>query len=326
MFADELAGRRLVFTGDNKDGQNFGVGPTLVLLDENILTPDIASHSLPLAVIEISVFHPYAAENGAFGDETVRFSMVEPPTTRTGLFEHENPVIADESDAWGSYPLAVFLNLGNMKNSATQHYQDLQAVAPFTLETVGALPCRPSSFMYFFSNWCQFGEIFSVGPRFGVNRGHLDRMVNGISGTVANRLHDIGIVYASRAKNHRNISLQSSLGVAPLDPVDVDGSQRAYQVTSLLTSQLEYGVIQGGIDGTNFGTTVARILGAEKEVDPGIANITSSTLMANYIASLPVTSDSFEQEYRTRLQQGADAGYSAILRPGGRSVYFYKGR
>ncbi len=302
MFGDDIAGRRLSFMGIGGDANVFVIDnvPTDATCND-------ASCQAPSGQFQIKIDHPYRANGGAYGDETLTFEMVESPTVETGLFSGTSDFQYERSII-GSFPVTIIHGFGQTGGGSQQAVNELQSAAPETTP-VGS-SCKPStSYSMVIPASCVTGAASTQVETIRTYESLFDTIVTGVTGAAVARHHDIGIVYSSRRQGGAYMSLQSTMSMAPSRADDVAARDRAFDIEAYTQPKLELLSTYNWAGGGYLGGPV--LSGQVLDIAP--------SQMAAVLAALPPIDTTYpepaiyETRRRAKLQAAADAGYSTII-------------
>ena len=328
FFADEIAGRRLSYSGTsglaNATVYNF-------YLDGTVAPPSsaCAAASQPNQFV-MDVNHPYAAVNGSYGDDHIALNLVEPARMRTGLWESPGtiyPPSTVETSIAGSFPVTIVHAFGNASTSAQKFMSDLQTVSP----VMTAIDCRPGSTTPAAARTCENDKQPLAAETISPLRTLSSQIVAGVADVAITRHHDIGILYSSRRGSSSYVSVQEAESInSKKGAADGTAQSRAFEIEAATMSAVESRATSDEyiypIDATKmFFTSLAMPIntGVPQKIyysvnATSIVYVTGSANMQALLAGLPdtVAAGGYEPWRKTLLQAAADAGYATILAPG----------
>jgi RHS repeat-associated protein len=334
LYADEIAGRSLVYVGEQQSAVEL-------IVDGSVAQPTCATTTCEAALghIVMDVNHPYAANAGpgpgSYGDEEVDFDIPEPfvlQATDSSIGNYTTVDDAPPSGGWfgltcgpqqnspgswcetsttGSWPITIIHGFGNAAASAQQQMSALQTARPIFPMAGEDIPCMPSTSMPVTFRECHLSTA-PVGAE-AVREYYtlLDRTTSGATGAAINRHHDLGIVYTSRSGRNVYMSMQSTLSADITRSDDVASRDRAFEISAMLLPHLETSSISDPSEGIPF---QGPWLGY---VDP-FASVASGQ-MASVVAAMPAigTYQLLDRNYQTwrrsRLQSNDYGGWSTNL-------------
>jgi hypothetical protein len=299
LFADEVAGRSLVFSGRQTDVYSFTI-------DGTSFSPGQCNTQAgppPFFGVRMIVDHPYFANSQTYGDETLDFELVEPRFYKVDGFAY------DETSDLGSLPITIVHNFGQAGPNAASGVQE-------TWPTGGS-DCVPNSMAGLVTRTCHIGTAPQSAETIRYNARLVQDAIAGVTGTAANAHHQLGVVYASRKTGSAYMTLSTSVSFARTKSEDTTSTQRALELLSYALPSVE-----GNASSSNpFSDDPYRPF-----IGPATPTTTSTPLidvspsqMSAVLAALPSVSTypSYQQFWetrrRTRLQAAANAGYSVIF-------------
>lgn len=321
LFADEIAGRRLVYTGG-------GTNAAKLTIDNGWVPATCTTSSCMSAQghILISVDHPYLASNKQYADETVDFDIPEPvifndPSTIVdngsfiagygyclGLNYYVDNGYCDTSTN-GSFPITIVHGFGAASTSAEQQVAALDSTAPIDPQ----MPCNPAASLGGVSTrTCHFGNGPTAAEAVRANYTLLDRIVSGATGAAIIRHHDIGIIYTSRSKAAMYMSLQSAMSDDISRTDDASSRDRAFEISAMLLPQIETAALADPMtplpmSGPFLGSPEPLVDVAQGHMDNVIAALPP-------IGNLLVYNQTYETWHRGRLHNNDYTnGWSTVL-------------
>ncbi len=354
FYSDEIAGRSVTF------GPTYRVDDKYIIDLNYVAAPGAVCPTLSAtasrAYTAIRVDHPYPAQGGSYGDETVQFKPIDPPHNEVGIYrsyDPENEIYGSydvtthrpsdfpETAYLGSWPLTIVHNLGQAKSSAIKSATDRANVAPFRNENA----CRPTTNSEIASRTCGGESQPIAAETVNVYRTFADTLIDGVNGVVTTRHHDIGIVYASRTPELSLVTLQEGLSVNAKADSETDRTA-GYEAQAMLLSEVEAIASPSGAGRPRsalgyfasefrWGTTAnspfysRRVYQIPQDKMAGFLGTVPdqySVDNADGTKTFGLTCISGTNCWRkSQLQDVASKGYSTIMLEGGSSELFYKG-
>ena len=331
FFADEIAGRRISYSGT---GGYTNASVTSLFLDGAGAGPSsTCATTTQENQFVMDVNHPYAAVSGTYGDDHIALNLVEPARMRTGLWD--TPLLPPasygssgvEMSIVGSFPVTIVHAFGNASTSAQRFMSDLQAVSP----VMTTQSCRPGSTTPALTRTCENDKQPLAAETISPLRTLSSQIVAGVTGVAITRHHDVGILYASRRGSSSYVSVQEAESInSKQGATDTTAQSRAFEIEAAMMSAVEARATSDEfdypIDATKMffsSLVMPQYQGTPKKIyySPNVTSIiyvTNSANMQALLASLPDTSSAggYEPWRKTLLQAAADAGYATILAPG----------
>ncbi|MEJ0058452.1 MAG: RHS repeat-associated core domain-containing protein [Terricaulis sp.] len=317
-FADEIAGRRLVFSG---------VGDQSTGLIDGSTCNNVGGASAPAGHVLINIDHPYFANSRTYADELIDLELVE----AYGAVEFE---VDGEGDYWGdnnaatqqnmvgSFPITIVHGFGAAAASAQQQMSALQDVSPIS----GS--CQPSGGGVI-SRTCQVGNSPLIAETIRYQETLLNTMVAGVTRTGIVRHHDVGIILSSRNVGSSYISMSTATSVVNSRADDAGARDRAFEIMGQLLPELE----EASVAVEPFSDDRHPEVGPRLPVS-GVSQLVEvlPAQMATFLTALPSTSSYanfqvWETRRRARLQTAAGLGYTSVLNVTGdiwTGEFFYK--
>ncbi len=374
FYADELSGRKLgwahvefidgVAVGSPSGSSNYTPAAHTTRAQTLIGIND-------LSLIEVMVDHPYAAPAttggaaGTYGDDDEVFKRVDAPTFELSVYRHfdavNGPQGGESADTYkgsdypeksiaGIDPVVFIHSFGQASMTAQKNAADQNA-----LEPMNNMPCMPQSTSDVIIVTCGDDNEGVLAETVNPLRTLTDHLVDGVSGAVTTRHHDVGIVYASRTPGNARITLQESLSEAAKTGNDAD-RQTAYNMQAITLSEVEGAVAPldkgkqfsfasmffstteggffpwcpnffpcgqqwGGVVGNKIfdvaPTNMSAFLALQTDATPGTGTV--------YPPGLSCVATAQGCWRKTQLQNIASQGYSTIMMVNGQSEMFYQG-
>ena len=311
FFGDELAGQRLLIMGQTDSGLDFNVEGRSMLLGPTPHPCAGGGATVAAGHIQLTVNHPYTASSGAYADRTIDFPIVEPG----GMPPFEVDGYADlfpgtpETSILGSYPMFVVHGFGEAAPSAEQYINDLNTAAP--PNNTYNIPCRASTGENMTTESCSYANMPVLAEQIRVRATSFNKLVSGVSKAGFTQHDQIGLVYSSRNQSTKFMSVSASYSINNQSVADTNARLRAFELAAAGLPQLE-SMSMANIWDYRYPLFTQPSPGSPILMVPPSA-------MSAVLSAMPAPTtetaqnQAFEAQWRVRLQQAANAGYTVVM-------------
>jgi hypothetical protein len=324
FFGDELAGQRLFIWG-RQDGSGGSNAFVEFAVEQRGMTkatnPPCAGggYTPPPAQVRLAVDHPYRANNGTYADRSIDFAIVEPAGQPqfdiSGVINYSAdgaggsffPSGTSEASITGSFPILVMGGFGDAMQSTEQRMNDLNTAAPSTKYGT----CVSSTSLSAIEGWCSARSMPVTAEALRARTTSLDRLLKGITKTRIIEHDQLGLIYSSRGSSSKYLSVSTGLSIQPLSMSDTTARARAFELAALAIPKLESESISDPYNRTTLFRTGPTSSQTIYLIPP--------TAMAGFLAGIPYGASQntelyyFEQQWRSRLQVAANAGFTTLM-------------
>ena len=286
LYGDETAGRGIYFYSDNINWR--------LRVDTTDVFVSSTGYTVTPSVFNLVVNHPYAANAGAYADETIDFTA----EYTVGLF-------------YGAPYGTIVTSFGDSSSSTASHFADLQQSSTTPSENCDSSSASPPEYIFECSQLAD--RHLTTVSNFLAQQSAADQVIMNISATPTIRHHTIGMALGS---SMTAITLDAAIS-ANSTTGNAGARQAAYTVTTLIDATLEGSIPQQQGD-------VAEALSAPAELHRSNTDLATfidvtSTNMATVLPSLT----NYVATRQTLLSQLASSGYEVILPQSGTTSCAY---
>lgn len=279
LFGDEIAGQRFWSNAGRYIVDNADLGLTACQFSACDQT--------------FAINHPYATNNGAYGDDSVFFNTL-------GQAYRANPTTEVLPDVYG-----IVINWGEASSSTESHFAALErirGVGLFDPSTVTTDACSAK---------CG-NDLPTVGATILKSQSQANLLIDRITDTTTTRHHTVGLIVRLVVPNVTLStawvsSLHSSLS-ANSQTADPGERSASFEIGALMSAMLEGGTRQYAADDWQQGSPTNLIVLANRngqkliDVAPGGVNTTLLSALSGYASAT-----------KSKLQARAGEGYGFIL-------------
>jgi len=277
-FGDELAGQRLLF-----------MNGTLVA-DSGTLATSACPGNVDRCDVTIGVNHPYAANGGAYGDESLFFN------TNGAPYQGENNISTPQ--------FAVIIAWGNSSSSTESHFAALQRTRPAGLIDISTLTTD--------ATWAlAINDFATRGATVLKAQSMSGQLIDRITNVETTRHHSIGVVaLVWQLSGYKTLSRISIHSTASANSHSADATERAtgFEVGTQLAAMLEGGTLQYANDSFESGSAAAYMVLANRNGQK-LIDVAPGGLTTSFLSAL----SGYSSTHKSLLQARAAEGYGFIL-------------